>query len=100
MSMKISENADAKLLKPGAEVTFDRDGELIPIPVPTPPLVLGQKWAYKAQSYLDQYIKGIIHCDDLMELFADDLQQLESAMHLIGKHRSKLSELTGFEDVS
>lgn len=39
MSMKISETADAKLLKPGAEVTFDRDGEIVPIPQPIPPLV-------------------------------------------------------------
>ena len=100
MSMKISETADAKLLKPGAEVTFDRDGEIVPIPQPIPPLVLGQKSASAAHSKLEQYIKGIIHCDEMMELFGDDLQQLESAMHLIGKHKSKLSELTGFEDVS
>ena len=100
MPMKISDKADAKLLKPGAEVTFDRDGELVPIPVPTPPFVLGQKWADQAQSYLERYIKGVIHCDEMIALFADDLQQLESAMHLIGKHRSKLAELTGFEDVS
>ena len=98
--MKISEKADPNLLKPGAELTFDRDGEIVPIPKPTPPLVLGQKWASNAHHKLENYIKGIIHSDEMMELFGDDVEQLESAMHLIGKHITELAERTGFEDVS
>ena len=100
MSIKISENADPKLLKPGAEVTFDKNSEIVPIPVPTPPLVLGQKSASAASHQLEKYLKGITHCEEMTALFEDDLEQLESTLNLIRKHITELAKHTGYEDLS
>ena len=100
MSIKISEKADPKLLRPGAEVTFDREGDILPIPVPTPPLVIIQKMAHQAHGKLEHYIKGIYRCEPPLPISDDDVKVLEQTLRLIEKHEVALKEETGYEDLS
>ena len=96
--MKISKKADPNRLNPGTEVTFDRDGNIIPIPVPTPPFVIAQKLVRNSVDAIESLNRFIRHDDECLEIFSDEtVQSLEDAQRLLERCVGTLREESGFE---
>ena len=82
--MKIAKNVDAELLIPGAEMTFNNSGNLVPIPPPIPAVTAAYSHASEAEKNLDALRKYISNNNELSKMFTNgEYMELENIIQKI-----------------